>query len=151
MSVPPSLRETVLQAMETLLRAQLAALLTVPPLFLRDQDGPDRIPEGGLVILRDGSPGEPEVMMGPLTYIYSHQAEVDVLVSGQAPHRLQRFDAICAAIGLAVEADRTLGGLCDWVEPMAPEPAAIAVEGGETIKAASVRIILTYGSPSPLN
>jgi hypothetical protein len=147
-----STRETVLRALEALLRQELAGGLMLPPapLFQRDQEGPDRIPPGGLVILRDGDPGEPEVMMSPLVYIYDHQAEIDVLVTGPAGERQRRFDVICAAIGQAIEADRTLGGLCDWVQGRAPQPAAIADTGGDEIKAATIGVVLTYGSPSPL-
>ncbi len=51
----PTPRETILQAL-------LAALQTVPgATVLREEVLPERVPAGGLVILRDGDPGTPEV------------------------------------------------------------------------------------------
>jgi hypothetical protein len=145
-----TVRETVLQALQARLEAHLASsmLLEPLPLFLREQDGPDVLPPGGLVILRDGSPGEPEVMLSPLTYLYEHRAEIDVMVAGA--ERIRRFDLICAAIGTALPVGDTLGGLCDWTEAQAPEPVAVVTEGGETVKAATIGVTLTYSTPSPL-
>ena len=47
-------------------------------------------------------------------------------------------------------ADRTLGGLCDWIETDAPEPADLAVEGAPTIRAAVLILTLHYTSNDPL-
>jgi len=86
---------------------------------LRGDVLPERIPATGLIILRDGQPGEPEVALSPLRYHYQHRAELEVVV--QAPNgRSTAFDSLIATIGTTLEADRTLGGLCDWVEPEAP-------------------------------
>lgn len=53
----PTPRETILQAL-------LAALQTVPnATVLRGAILPERIPTGGLLILRDGDPGTPEVTL----------------------------------------------------------------------------------------
>ena len=150
MPVIGTTREVVLQALEARLSQHLASgmVLTPLPVFLREQDGPDDLPPGGLVILRDGSPGEPEVMLSPLTYLYEHRAEIDVMVAGE--DRIRRFDLICGAIGLALPPGDTLGGLCDWTEAQAPEPVAVVTEGAETVKAATIGVTLTYSSPSPL-
>jgi hypothetical protein len=50
----PTLRETILAA----LHARLSAL---PATTLRGEVLPERVPAEGLLILRDGKPGEPEV------------------------------------------------------------------------------------------
>ena len=110
---------------------------------------PTRIPTAGLVILRDGSPGEPEVSLSPLTYHYDHAAVVEVIVQGQATQDAQ-FDAICVAIGARLAANRTLGGLCDWLEGAAPDPTEIITEGGEPMKGTAVTIVLTYSTTNPL-
>ena len=44
------------------------------------------------------------------------------------------FDSLIAAIGTALEADRTLGGLCDWVEPEAPASVDLPIEGAAALK-----------------
>ena len=64
----PSKRETVLTALH-------ARLQTLAAPVLRGDVLPERIPATGLIILRDGKPGEPEVTLSPLTYFYEHRAE----------------------------------------------------------------------------
>lgn len=140
---------------EQILVALVAALKsTVRPSAARDvQRGaaiPVTIPSGGLVILRDGEPGEPEVTLSPLRYHYTHRAEAEVFLQADSATRDAKFDAICVKIGEAAAADRTLGGLCDWVEAQAPRPADLPVEGGAPIKAAIVPIVLHYTTTDPL-
>ena len=98
---------------EDILTALFAALAGVGGATVtRNLALPTRIPAAGLVILRDGTPGEPEVSLSPLTYHYEHAAVVEVIVQGQATQDAS-FDAICVAIGARLAANRTLGGLCD--------------------------------------
>lgn len=139
-----SKRETVLAALATLITGN-AAGATV----LRNESLPKRIPSSGLVILRDGDPGEPEVTLSPLTYIFDHLAVAEVIVEDRQ-NQEAKFDAICVAMGAAIEANRTLGGLCDWVEGVAPEPVEVITEGGEPMKAAIVSIRLSYSTTNPL-
>jgi hypothetical protein len=141
-----STRETVLQALHAKLTA---GLLTIPRVtVLRSEPLPVNIPADGLVILRDGSPGEPEATMSPLRWHFEHRAEIEVLV--QVSARAAAFDEICVRIGAALAADRTLDGLCDWVEPEAPQPSDLPVDGAETIKAAVITVVLHYSTADPL-
>lgn len=138
----PTTRQTVLAALQT--RLQTLAALT-----LRDEVLPERIPATGLIILRDGQPGEPEVTLSPLRYHYQHRAELEVVV--QAPNgRASAFDTLIAAIGNALDADRTLGGLCDWAEPEAPASVDLPIEGAAALKAAVITVVLHYSTASPL-
>ena len=138
----PSSREAVLAA----LHAQLQPLAA---LTLRDEVLPERIPPAGLIILRDGQPGEPEVTLSPLRYHYQHRAELEVVV--QAPNgRASAFDTLIAAIGAALDADRTLGGICDWIEPEAPASVDLPIEGAATLKAAVITVVLHYTTTGPL-
>lgn len=137
-----------------MLQALLAALEgALPPgaVLLRNAVLPERIPPAGIAILRDGTPGEPEVLLSPLTYLYEHRAELDLVVEGRADERDAAFDALKRAVGAAIEADRTLGGLCDWVLGEAPAPLSLAVEGAEGLKAATIPVVLVYGTPDPLS
>ena len=68
----------------------------------------------------------------------------------QGSQRDTAFDTICASIGAALVADRTLGGLCDWVEAEAPRPVDLAVEGAASLKAAVIPVILHYSTADPL-
>ena len=138
----PTTRETVLAALHA--RLQPLAALT-----LRDEVLPERIPAAGLIILRDGQPGEPEVTLSPLRYHYQHRAELEVVVQA-GTGRANAFDDLIAAIGAELEADRTLGGLCDWVEPEAPAPVDLPVEGAAALKAAVITVVLHYSTADPL-
>ena len=133
---------------ETILTALHARLLTVPAVTLRGEVLPERISTEGLLILRDGEPGEPEVTLSPLIYHYQHRAEIEAVVQGA--DRDVAFDALCASIGTALAADRTLGGLCDWVEAEAPQPVDLPVEGAASLKAAVIRVSLFYTTRDPL-
>ncbi|WP_210880115.1 acyl-CoA transferase [Roseovarius autotrophicus] len=138
----PTPRETVLAALQA--RLQSLAALT-----LRDEVLPERIPAAGLIILRDGQPGEPEVTLSPLRYHYQHRAELEVVVQA-SNSRATAFDTLIAAIGVALESDRTLRGLCDWVEPEAPASVDLPIEGAAALKAAVITVILHYTTTGPL-
>lgn len=138
----PSIRETVLAALHARLQDLAAPVL-------RGDVLPERIPATGLIILRDGKPGEPEVTLSPLTYLYEHRAELEVVIQA-GTGRDTLFDALTASIGAALTADRTLGGLCDWVEADAPEPVDLPIEGAAALKAAVITVVLHYATPDPL-
>jgi hypothetical protein len=135
-------RETILQALHSLLQTQ-------PAPVLRGEVLPERVPVAGLLILRDGDPGEPAVTLSPLRYHYQHHAEVEAVVQTGAG-RDAAFDVLAAGVGTALAADRTLGGLCDWVEAEAPRPVDLTIDGGATIKAAVIPVVLHYSSFDPL-
>jgi len=138
----PTTRETVLAALH-------ARLQTIAAPSLRGDVLPERIPATGLIILRDGNPGEPEVTLSPLSYFYQHRAELEVVIQAGSG-RDALFDALTADIGAALAADRTLGGLCDWVEAEAPEPVDLPIEGAAALKAAVIIVVLHYATTDPL-
>ena len=116
---------------------------------LRGEVLPERIPADGLLILRDGEPGQPEVTLSPLRYHYQHRAEIEAIVQGA--DRDVAFDTLTASIGAALAADRTLGGLCDWIEAEAPRPVDLPVEGAASLKAAVIPVVLHYSTADPLS
>jgi hypothetical protein len=135
-------RETILSALHSLLQ-------TLPATVLRGEVLPERVPAAGLMILRDGNPGEPGVTLSPLTWHYQHRAELEVVVQANAG-RDAAFDHLIAQIGAALSADRTLGGLCDWVEAEAPEPVDLPIEGATSLRAAIIPVVLHYSVGDPL-
>jgi hypothetical protein len=138
----PTPRETILAA----LHARLSAL---PATTRRGEVLPERVRANGLLTLRDGDPGEPEVTLSPLRYHFQHRAELEVVV--QAGTGLaSSFDDLIAAIGAALEAHRTLGGLCDWVEAEAPASVDLPVEGAVALKASVITVVLHYTTTGPL-
>ena len=138
----PTTRETILAALHTRLQPLAASVL-------RDEVLPERIPPAGLIILRDGQPGDPEVTLSPLRYHFQHRAELEVIIQG-ANDRTTAFDTLIAAIGTALAADRTLSGLCDWVEAEAPASVDLPVEGAASLKAAVITVVLHYTTAGPL-
>jgi hypothetical protein len=137
----PTSRETILVALH-------ARLSTLSATALRGDVLPERVPANGLLILRDGEPGEPEVTLSPLAYHYQHRAEIEAVVQGM--DRDTAFDALTASIGTALAADRTLAGLCDWVEAEAPRPVDLPIDGAAALKAAVIPIVLHYTTSDPL-
>ena len=138
-----STREAILAALFTSLQT------IIGPKVLRNDVLPQRIPAGGILILRDGDPGEPEVTLSPLTYHYEHRAEIEVLVQ-QKTNQDAAFDTLTVAIGTKIESNRTLGGLCDWVEPEAPASIDLPIEGAAALKAAVITVVLHYTTTGPL-
>jgi hypothetical protein len=138
----PTPRETSLTA----LHVRLSAL---PATALRGEVLPERVPAHGLLILRDGEPGEPEVTLSPLRYHYQHRTEIEAVVQGA--HRDAAFDTLCASIGNAIAADRTLDGLCDWVEAEAPRPVDLPIDGAVSLKAAVILVVIHYSTADPLS
>ena len=97
----PTTRETILQALHALLQTQ-------PAPVLRGEVLPERVPTDGLLILRDGEPGEPDVTLSPLAYHYQHRAEIEAVVQS-GTGRNAAFDTLAAGVGIVLSADRTLG------------------------------------------
>ncbi len=137
-------REAALSALAALLNA-VARVERNPVAAL-----PSAIPTGGLIVLRDGDPGDPDVVLSPLRYTYDHATQVEVYVppssaGGGDPAR----DALLAAIGAALEADPLLGGAVDGAVPSAPLVLHGAPGGGAPV-AAVLAVTLTYTTSSPL-
>lgn len=117
----------------------------------RNRDRPTGIGPGGLVIIRDGDPGEPDVTMSPLAYTYVHRVPLEVAVEVDDPEtRMERLDQMLTAIGTSLVADRTLGGLCDWLEGEAPTTDDAQDVGTDPIRWADVALVPTYTTSSPL-
>lgn len=142
-----SKREAVLAAVRTLIAAALPAAEVK-----RNLAKAERIPTGGLVVVRDGEPGEPEVTLSPLTYHFDHRIVAEVATNEVAgTPREQALDAMLRAIGATVAANRTLGGLCDWVEAEAPVTDDAEALGATPVRFALLGIVASYATTDPLN
>jgi hypothetical protein len=144
--MPASKAEQVLDALKALLETLPDAVVD------RNSVLPERVPGGGLVILRDGDPGEPEQALGGFgsTY-YQHAIEIEVYVEeGDAAARDAAFDALLQQIGVVLEADPSLGGLAFGLTYGRPEPAIEAIAGAPAIKAATLSLTIDYETSAPL-
>jgi len=68
----------------------------------------------------------------------------------QGTTRDPTFDTLTASIGAARAADRTLGGLCNWIEAEAPRPVDLPVDGAASLRAAVIPVVLHYSTADPL-
>lgn len=140
-----SRREQILAALATVLAGQLAAPLR------RNEVLPEKVPTAGLVILRDGEPGEPDITLNPRTEFYAHRVELEVYVprdpSGGGEAAL---DQLLGAIGAALRVDETLGGLAENLTPSAPETGALALEGAPPMLTARIIVTIEYQVSDPL-
>jgi hypothetical protein len=119
--------------------------------ILRNEPLPTKIPTSGLLILRDGDAGEPEITLSPTRYHYAHVAELEVLV--QKPKAYERdaaLDVLLVALGDVLGTDTTLSGVLDFMSIGSPEFLTETVEGAPAIKAAVVPITLEYVNLNPL-
>jgi hypothetical protein len=136
-------------------RGALKALLEPLPdaVVQRNSMLPEKIPDGGLIIVHDGDPGEPEQALGGFgsTY-YQHAIEIEIyLEEGDAAARDAAFDALLQQIGAALESDPTLGGLAFGLIYGRPEPAIETVAGAPAIKAATLTVAVDYETSAPLS
>jgi hypothetical protein len=145
--MPASKAEQVLEG----LRAELETVAGVT--VERNRVLPEKIPAGGLIIVRDGDPGEPEQALGDFgNAYYQHAVEIGIYVEeGDAAARDAAFDALLQQIGVAIEADPTLGGLAFGLTYGRPEPAIEAIAGAPAIKSATLSVTVDYETSAPLS
>ena len=145
--MPASMAEQVLEAFKALLE-------TVPDAVVeRNSALPEKVPDGGLIILRDGDPGEPEEALGGFgNAYYQHAVEIEVYVEeGDAAARDAAFDALLQQVGTTLEADLTLGNLVFGLAYGRPEAAVEAVAGAPAIKSATLTVTVDYETSAPLS
>jgi hypothetical protein len=145
--MPASKAEQVLEGIKTLLE-------TVPDAVVeRNSVLPEKVPDGGLIILRDGDPGDPEQALGGFgNAYYEHAVEIEVyLEEGDAAARDAAFDALLQQIGAVLETDPTLGDLAFGLTYGRPEPSIEAVSGAPAIKSATLSVTIDYESDTPLS
>jgi hypothetical protein len=134
-------------------RLAVGALLqaALPSATIAGFDGsasvPEIIPEGGLVLALPSEPEEAGVDLSPPAYQWRNAIPVDVTAPGGAAGEM--LDAMLGAIGAAVAADPTLGGLCHWTDTTAPT-LADRTESGVTINWAEISIVPEYATSRPL-
>ena len=139
-----SVREATLTALSAPLGAAPPARNPAPKL-LRNETVPQRLPPGGLVVLRDGETVEETPILSPLAWQIEHRTMVEVVAGSTA-----LLDALLVDIGAAIAADRTLGGAVEWAQPGAPAFDDVETEGAAASRAAAIPVTLIFtvaGSP----
>jgi hypothetical protein len=141
----PSRREQVLAAIVQRLRAALPATVR------RSEALPERVPAEGLVILRDGDPGEPDVTLNPRTKFYSHRVELEALVT-RAPDGSDEttLDTLIEDVAAALAIDPSFGGLAENLTFGPPETGVLVIEGAAPVLAARLIATIEYLVSDPL-
>lgn len=119
-----------------------------------DADRPKRIGPHGTIVLRDGDPGEPEIDLCPPTYHFQHRFPVEISAYASSEPLRVVLDRMAGWIAAAVQADRTLGGLCNHIDVGALELVDLmggAGPGSATQKGAVFEITADYSTTTPLN
>ena len=94
----------------------------------------------------------PPIDLSPLTYTYEHRIPVEVAAYESASlSREAVLDALLAAIGVAIAADRTLAGLTLFLEAQAPITDDLDITGAQDGRWADFDIVATYATSDPLN
>jgi hypothetical protein len=103
-------------------------------------------------VIRRGDPGEPEVSLSPVSYTYAHAVRLEIAVSGKTKaERETAMSAALTAVDTAIGADRSLGGLVEWLEPGSDITLdSVRQAGAPEILLGEVDLIAVYSIPSPL-
>jgi hypothetical protein len=143
-----SKREQIFDRLTTKVKTLESASVKV----YRNLDKPQKIPAGGIIILRDGGGEEPEVLLSPLTYIYEHLVTAEIMVQNPDPAiRDSTLDALLVSIGGVINTNRTLDGLAEWIEARSPDFQEESIEGAASIRTATVLIMVRFFTTDPLN
>ncbi|WP_242095422.1 hypothetical protein [Sphingomonas sp. CROZ-RG-20F-R02-07] len=114
-----------------------------------DSARPASIPAGGVVIGHPGAAGDPQIDLSPACYTYNHPITLEISPSVDAD-QAAALDVMLGDLGRAIVADRTLGGLCIWLEAQAPdEDDTPSGEGSQ--RWATFDIVASYSTTDPLN
>lgn len=127
---------------EQVLAAVFAALQTVPGATVRRNEAlPQVVPAGGLIIMRDGTPGEPDVTLNPRSEYYSHAIDVEAFAHDNDSGAL---DDLLRSIDAALSADDSFGGLVEYLAIADVEVDAFAGDGAAPMLAARINVIVEY-------
>lgn len=136
--------EPILAALHALLVDGLAADVH------RNAALPEVVSAGGFANLVDGAPGEPiDVALSPITYSYAHTVPLELAV--QAADNDTALAALKGAVSTAILADRTLGGLCEWIEIFPQSAEAGAFPGAARVKFQIINLVVHYQTANPLS
>jgi len=105
------------------------------------------VPAGGLVIMRDGTPGEPDVTLNPRSEYYSHAIDVEAFAPDNDSGVL---DDLLRAIDVALSTDDSFGGLVEYLAIGDVEVDAFAGDGAAPMLAARINVIVEYQTSGAL-
>jgi hypothetical protein len=137
---------------EDILNELTARLMTTGAKVERNSVIPEKIPHDGLIIVRDGEPGEPDRTLGGYSNtFYSHAIPVEIFIErAHTDERDAVFDTLLEEVGDLLEADLTLGGKAFGLLYGRPEIVTEPIVGAQSVKSATLTLTVDYEAASPL-
>ena len=132
---------------ETILLAVFAALNTVAgAVVVRNAAPPGPVAAGGLIFLSDGPRRKTDQTLGAGGSIWwERDIEIEVIAGDGNEAGL---DALVAAVGAAVEADITFGGLVDELVDVDDDRSSVDEDGVERLLGARITMTIGYETSS---
>lgn len=139
-----SARERVMRALHAAI-ATAVALRVPPPVVMRDEPVPQRVPPGGLVVIAAGEVTEEVAVLSPLAWHVEQVVDVTMVMPAQhVEQRHAQLDDLVRDVTRAVIADRTLGGSAIWTQPGSCAIESVEFEGAEPMLAARLPVTVSY-------
>ena len=134
---------------EQVLNAPTALLQTVPDASLSATACCRRRSDGGLIILRDGDPSEPEQALGGFgNAYYQHAVEIEVYVEEATP-RPTPLSTPSRRSALYSKPTRRWAGTPSATYGR-PEPSIEPIAGAPALKSATLTVTIDYETDAPL-
>lgn len=130
-----------MSARETALAALLGVVTSAATgaTVVRNDTADERLPAGGLVVVRDGQQTDELEMFSPLRFAVTHQADVEIIAATEAAR-----DTLLGLIVAALLANRTLSGAVDWTQPEAPDLATVDFPDAQGMRAARLPVSMLF-------
>lgn len=137
--------ETALEALKTLLSPMVSEFDGLSVVRNPENELPTDATERSKIAVRDGTTGDPEISLSPMSYEYEHEAAIALSVvktgSGDAD---AIFATLVARIVELIDADQTLGGAVDWAQLGALNTDEVDENVMAGFKAAIIPVTLFY-------
>ncbi|UAK24185.1 hypothetical protein [Sphingomonas nostoxanthinifaciens] len=147
-----SLQLDILAALKVLARSALPAADV--DIIAPEDDLPaaDRLSPDGRIVIEYGDPGEPEIDLCPPTYNYEHQIPIGFAASKAigGDSAVRAVASMIDSFSAAIAADRTLGGLVDYLDAAAPAIDDMFTPGATPAREAQVVLTAIYATTRPL-
>ncbi len=113
---------------------------------------PEKIPPQGLIIIRDGDPGDADIVLGGFDPVYySHNIPIELYIEcANTSQRDQNFDDLILAIGNVLTSFPTLEDLAFGMTYNRPELVTEPILGGPAIKTGTIELTVEYEASHPL-
>lgn len=110
---------------------------------VQNQPKPQALPCDGLINVLDGTVEDLGADLSPLRYNWRRSIPL-VLLTPDDPQ------AHITALGAALDSDRFLGGLAEWMDAQPPEPEFDDVTGAEPMGQVLIVLVVEYTTANPL-